>query len=103
MGRSGERCWVSWRGGSAKPGIESTATALAEIYELPWNNPNAPVHGFSPRGLDIDRNGVVWTVIGSGHLASFDRRKCKGPLNGRQRPGNTALKDGRFIHCQDRN
>src|SRR5712691_6222872 len=35
-----------------------------------------------PRGLDIDRNGVVWTVLASGHLASFDRRKCKGPLNG---------------------
>jgi hypothetical protein len=24
----------------------------------------------------------VWTVLSSGHLASFDRRKCKGPLNG---------------------
>jgi hypothetical protein len=64
------------------PGSNPPATALAEIYELPWNNPAAPVHGFSPRGLDIDRNGVVWTVIGSGHLASFDRRRCRGPLNG---------------------
>ena len=64
------------------PGSNPPATALAEIYELPWNNPKASVHGFSPRGLDIDRNGVVWTVIASGHLASFDRRKCKGPLNG---------------------
>ncbi len=64
------------------PGSNPPLTALAELYELPWNNPNAPVHGFSPRGLDIDRNGVVWTVIASGHLASFDRRKCKGPLNG---------------------
>jgi hypothetical protein len=64
------------------PGSNPPATTLAELYELPWNNPNAPVHGFSPRGLDIDRNGVVWTVIGSGHLASFDRRKCRGPLNG---------------------
>jgi hypothetical protein len=63
-------------------GSNPPATALAELYELPWNNPNAPVHGFSPRGLDVDRNGVVWTVIASGHLASFDRRKCKGPLNG---------------------
>jgi hypothetical protein len=54
------------------PGPNPPATALAEIYELPWNNPNATVHGFSPRGLDIDRNGVVWTVIASGHLASFD-------------------------------
>src|SRR6266852_3661941 len=39
------------------PGPNPPATALAEIYELPWNNPNAPVHGYSPRGLDIDRNG----------------------------------------------
>jgi len=64
------------------PGSNPPATALAEMYELLWNNPNVPVHGFSPRGLDIGRNGVVWTVIASGHLASFDRRKCKGPLNG---------------------
>jgi len=64
------------------PGPNPPVTALAEIYELPWNSPNAPVHGFSPRGLDIDRDGVVWAVIASGHLASFDRRKCKGPLNG---------------------
>ena len=41
--------------------------------------------GYSPRGMDIDRNGVVWTPLASGHLASFDRRKCKGPLNGPDR------------------
>ena len=64
------------------PGSNPPETALAEVYELPWNNPRAPVQGFSPRGLDIDRNGVVWTVLASGHLASFDRRKCTGPLNG---------------------
>jgi hypothetical protein len=40
------------------------------------------VHGYSPRGMDIDRDGVVWAALASGHLASFDRRKCKGPLNG---------------------
>ena len=64
------------------PGANPPATALAEIYELPWNNPKAPVQGFSRRGLDIDRHGVVWTVTSSGHFASFDRRKCKDPLNG---------------------
>ena len=64
------------------PGANPPATALAELYELPWGNPNAPVQGFSPRGMDIDRNGVVWAALASGHLASFDRRKCKGPLNG---------------------
>jgi hypothetical protein len=64
------------------PGSHPPETALAELYELPWNNPKAAVQGFGPRGLDIDRNGVVWTVLASGHFASFDRRKCKGPLNG---------------------
>jgi hypothetical protein len=64
------------------PGSNPPATALAEVYELPWDNPKATVQGFSPRGLDIDTNGVVWAPLASGHLASFDRRKCKGPLNG---------------------
>jgi hypothetical protein len=64
------------------PGPDPAKTALAEYYEVPWNEPKAAVQGFSPRGLDIDTNGVVWTVLASGHFASFDRRKCKGPLNG---------------------
>jgi hypothetical protein len=64
------------------PGSDPARTSLAEIYEVPWNNPKAPVQGFSPRGMDITRDGVIWTVLASGHFASFDRRKCKGPLNG---------------------
>jgi hypothetical protein len=64
------------------PGSNPPETALAEVYEVPWNNPKAAVQGFSPRGMDIDRNGVAWVALASGHMASFDRRKCKGPLNG---------------------
>ncbi|HEY2986238.1 MAG TPA: carboxypeptidase-like regulatory domain-containing protein [Candidatus Binatia bacterium] len=64
------------------PGDNPPATALTEYYEVPWNEPKAPVNGYGPRGGDIDRNGVFWTSLASGHLASFDRRKCKGPLNG---------------------
>ena len=64
------------------PGADPTNTALSEIYELPWNNPRASVQGYAPRGMDVDSKGVVWTVLSSGHLASFDRSKCKGPLNG---------------------
>ena len=64
------------------PGPNPPATALAERYEPPWNNPKAAVQGYSPRGMDIDRNGVAWVALASGHLASFDRRKCTGPLNG---------------------
>ena len=64
------------------PGANPPQTALTEIYEVPWGNPQAPVQGYSPRGMDIDRNGVAWTPLASGHLASFDRSKCTGPLNG---------------------
>src|SRR5207344_195606 len=66
------------------PGANPPETALAEYYEVPWNNPKARVSGYSPRGMDIDRNNVVWVALGSGHLASFDRRKCQGKLNGPQ-------------------
>jgi len=64
------------------PGSNPPETTLTEYYEVPWNNPKAKVQGFSPRGMDIDRNNVAWVALGSGHLASFDRKKCKGPLNG---------------------
>ncbi|MGE0359311.1 MAG: carboxypeptidase regulatory-like domain-containing protein [Vicinamibacterales bacterium] len=58
------------------PGANPPATAITEIFQPPTDQ------GFSPRGGDVDRNGVYWAAMASGHLASFDRRKCKGPLNG---------------------
>jgi hypothetical protein len=64
------------------PGANPPETTLVEVYEPPFNNDKAPIQGFSPRGADVDRNGVFWSALASGHLASFDRRKCKGPLNG---------------------
>jgi hypothetical protein len=69
------------------PGPNPPETALAEYYEVPWHNPKAPVWGFSPRGMDIDGNNVVWVALASGHFASFDRSKCKGPQNGPQATG----------------
>lgn len=57
------------------PGADPTKTGLTEIY-------NVPKPGFGIRGGDIDKDGVVWASLSSGHLASFDRRKCKGPLKG---------------------
>ena len=57
------------------PGDNPPSTALAEIY-------NVPSPGYGPRGADIDSEGVVWVSLASGHLGSFDRRKCTGPLNG---------------------
>src|SRR3989441_1371726 len=64
------------------PGSNPPTTSLTEIYEVPFNDPKASGSGFAPRGMDVDSNDVVWTVLSSGQLASFDRRKCKGPLNG---------------------
>ena len=58
---------------------------MAEVYEPPSiENPNIdPAKtGHAPRGLDVDRNGIIWTALsGSGHMASFDRSKCR-VLNG---------------------
>jgi len=64
------------------PGAHPPETALTEVYEVPWNNPKATAQGFAPRGMDIDSKNVVWTVLSSGHLASFDRAKCRNALNG---------------------
>jgi len=69
------------------PGKNPPETALAEIYEPPVSSTSVPLEGYSPRGMDIDRNGVAWLAMASGHLASFDRRKCKGPLNGPKATG----------------
>ena len=63
------------------PGSNPPSTALAEIYRV-------PMPGFGVRGGDIDRQGVVWVSLGSGHLGSFDRRKCKAPLNGPKATGD---------------
>ena len=80
---------VAFPGGVIRidPGSDPTTTALTEFYEVPWNDPEVTKSVFSPRGLDIDRDGVVWTVLSSAHLASFDRRKCMAQLNGPEATG----------------
>jgi hypothetical protein len=80
---------IIWGGVTGMPGAvvrialgsNPPETALTEYYEVPWNNPKASTQGYAPRGMDVDSNDVVWTVLSSGHFASFDRRKCK-VLNG---------------------
>src|SRR5438067_9068288 len=64
------------------PGDHPPETSLVEYYEPPYNSADPAQRGFSPRGMDIGRNGIAWVALASGHMASFDRRKCKGPLNG---------------------
>ena len=69
------------------PGNNPSETAITEYYELPVDENGDAIEGFSPRGGDIDRNGVMWVALASGHMASFDRRLCSGPLNGPEATG----------------
>ena len=67
------------------PGDNPPETCVTEVYEVP-SEVQADIDyedsGFGPRGIDIDRDGVIWTALsGSSHFASFDRRKC-ATLNG---------------------
>ena len=74
-------------------------TCIAEMYEPPSieNSANDPMDtGFAPRGIDVDRNGVIWAALsGSSHMASFDRTKCavtNGPTaTGQQCPEGWTL------------
>ncbi|MDA1370402.1 MAG: carboxypeptidase-like regulatory domain-containing protein [Proteobacteria bacterium] len=79
---------VAWGGGTEFPGriyrvdigANPPETCITEVYELPVID--GEYEGFGPRGIDVDKNGVVWTALsGSSHLASFDRSKCE-VLNG---------------------
>ncbi len=63
------------------PGSNPVETGLTEVF-------NVPKPGFGIRGGDIDKNGVAWASLSSGHLASFDRRRCRGPLTGPDATGD---------------
>ncbi|MGD2045211.1 MAG: carboxypeptidase-like regulatory domain-containing protein [Gemmatimonadota bacterium] len=82
--------WVARTGGvpgrifRLELGDNPPQTCKAEVYEPPFENPDVPMEdwGFAPRGIDVTSDGVIWTALsGSGHYASFDRRKCH-VLNG---------------------
>ena len=64
-------------------------TQLSEFFAM-------PTPGVGVRGGDIDANGVAWGSELSGHLVSFDRRLCKGPLNGPTATGNHCPEGWKF-------
>ncbi len=82
--------FIGYPGGVMRlvPGKNPPETAVSEIFYVPFEDAKAPIKGYSPRGMDIDRKGVVWMPLASGQFASFDRRKCTGPLNGPKATGN---------------
>jgi len=63
------------------PGQNPPATALAEVFEPPLPGIRSTRHGYPIAAASSGR------PLSSGHMASFDRRKCKGPLNGPQATG----------------
>jgi len=56
-------------------------TKLSEFYAL-------PKEAIGIRGGDIGKDGVLYGSGSAGHLIAFDRRKCKGPLNGPKATGD---------------
>ena len=58
-------------------------TCQSEVFEPPYDPTGDPTQwAYGPRGIDVDRSGLIWTALGgSGHFASFDRSKCS-VLNG---------------------
>jgi len=64
-------------------------TQLSEFFAM-------PKPGVGVRGGDIDANGVAWGSESSGHLVSFDRSLCKGPLNGPNATGNHCPEGWKF-------
>jgi len=64
-------------------------TQLSEFFAM-------PKPGVGVRGGDIDANGVAWGSESSGHLVSFDRALCKGPLNGPGATGNHCPEGWKF-------
>jgi hypothetical protein len=71
------------------PGANPPETTLTENF-------NVPLPGFGPRGGDVDSQGVYWVSLASGHIGSFDRRLCKGPMNGPQATGNHCPEGWKF-------
>ncbi len=66
-------------------GDDPPESCIAEVFEVPserWDVEANGEVGFMPRGLDVDRDGLIWTALsGTNHLASFDRSQC-GVLTG---------------------
>jgi streptogramin lyase len=63
-----------WTGRPGNPGNIVRYDPGSDMFEV--YRPPAPGHG--PRGVDVDTKGIIWTGLGgSGHLAKFDRSKCR--------------------------
>ena len=75
--------WYAFNVFAGRPGFMrfDPRTKLSEFYAI-------PKEAIGVRGGDIDKNGVLWGSGSNGSLISFDRNKCKGPLNGPSATGD---------------
>jgi hypothetical protein len=72
-------------------GSDPPQTCRAEVYQVP-----AFRDARGARGLDVDRNGIVWiNMTATDQLASFDRGKCR-VLNGPTATGQHCPEGWRF-------
>ena len=71
--------WTAQPGGN--PGTDPSYRGRLVRYEPDSNSHETyvpPLPGAGPRGVDVDTKGLIWASLGgSGHLASFDRSRCR--------------------------
>lgn len=80
-------------------GSNPPQSCRAERFEAP---PQAGIAPAGERGVAIDSQGVVWLAYRqSDHVSSFDRRKCKGPLNGPTATGQHCPEGWSFYRRED--
>ena len=78
------------------PGPNPPATALAEVFE-------PPLPGYGPRGMDIDRNGVVVDAAVERAHGQLRPPQVQGAAQrADRRPARTARRAGRSIRSPDR-
>jgi len=65
------------------PGYSSGSHRGRTHRRRPWRKcTSRRSRAFGPRGFDIDRNGVAYVPLSSGHLAPSIAASARGPLNG---------------------
>jgi hypothetical protein len=63
-------------------GLNHAAVGLTIRRRPLWRNLPGAGPGYGQRNFDIDRNGVAYVPLSSGHMGAFDRRRIKARSTG---------------------
>ena len=77
-------------------------TQLTEYYEVPYKNPKTTMSGFSPRGMGISSDGVVWLALASAVTRRASTAGCaraRSTARSQRMRRMSARKAGRSISC----